>query len=31
MEYLILYHGYDETEDSWVLEQDFVYTQRILQ
>ena len=31
MEYLVHYHGYDETEDSWVSEQDLIHAQQILQ
>ena len=31
MKYLVHWCGYDDTEDSWVLEQDLIHTQQILQ
>ena len=31
MEYLVHWHGYNETEDSWVSEQDLIHALQILQ
>ena len=31
IEYLVQWHGYDEAENSWVLEQDLIHAQQILQ
>ena len=31
MENLVHWHGYDDTEDSWVSEQDLINAQQILQ